>query len=445
MNKIRDIFFLGIKLSFPFSDNREEAFLEYIEYIENEASFVPFIVFKAIYDYLNSGLINYSRNILNNKLNDIEQRLFIRFYRNINYIFNYFKENKIIINKNDINILINFFIDEISFWDIKVLKLKIEEIPLSGEIFSLVELFNVSELTYKETKEYFDNWENAIIYRNFLKELSLEYSLNRKTLSLISKKLIFSIEKFLNIVGDIESYNFHLRKILGRIIKKHSNYKYPTGGYSEISKGNDEPDKVLSSELIYLDENMKGIDLFIVKYIENDLLFMIRDDNEFYGSVISFIFDLSYVKLFLKDKGEFIPEYYLILVFIISIVRIVRKEISDIRTYFLLKNVPKSINEIVRYFIPEGIDYEKAASGKKIPTGVKIYTVFNGDFKKDVESHIKIKVGIDIDMFNIEKNKIRLFDKRDVGKTLKKSGDIIRAQIKNNYIRAINLYLKGLE
>ncbi len=444
MNKEKDIFLLGIKLALPLQDELENSILSYLDYIEKEAHFLPFVVYKLVFDYFNSGFLSYNKEIYENIFNKIEQKIFLIFYRSIDYLFESIEGDGLDKKPENFISIVNFINKEIAFEEINLLRLNFHEIPPPSELLKTSESFLPNKEVILTMEKYFGKWEELFFSKSFIDNLIIKYSVENEKLKETSKELIFAIRKFMKIIEEIYSYNFRLRKILGEVIVNHSNYRYPIGGYSEIARGIDEPDKLLYSELAYLDEDIGGIDLFTIKFIDRDLLFLVRDDNEFYGAGISFIFDLQYLRLFLKDKGEFIPEYFLILVFIISIVKIVQKEISDIRTYFLLKNVPKTIEEIVYYFIPNGINYEKAVKERKIPPGIKIYTVFNGEKDRDIRADVSMRVDIDVDNINIGNSGIRLFDKREVGKTLERSGDIIRTQIKNNYISSLIKFFREL-
>ncbi len=444
MEKERELFYLGVKLSLPLNEEQSEAFLWYIEFIETEAAFVPFVVFKLVYDYNKNEFLTYDKEIFENILSEDEKKIFMVYFKSIKYLFDSSDEFSPEFSKETILSLIDFINREISFLDINMFKLNLKDIPPPPDVFINAEAVFLDERTKILMGKYFRKWEELLFSKSFLEEIIIKYRLSKEKLKETSKELIFAILKFLNIINDIYSYNFRLRKIFGKIIVNHSNYKYPIGGYSEISRGQEEPDKLLFSELAYLDENVGGIDLFTIKYVERDLLFLVKDDNEFYGAGISFIFDLHYIKLFLKDRGEYIPEYFLILVFIISVVKIVEREIYDIRTFFVLKNVPPSIKDVVYYFIPSAIDYDSAIKEGKMPEGIRIYTVFNGKVSKEVEANLYMRVDIDIDTVNIFNKKVRLFDKREIGKTLKNSREIIRSQIKSNYISSLLRYFEEL-
>jgi hypothetical protein len=62
---------------------------------------------------------------------------------------------------------------------------------------------------------------------------------------------------------------------------------------------------LVTSELIYMDEDPEHVDLFDMRYVEGELLYYTRDESVFIRSrrVVTFVFDADLVRARFKDQG----------------------------------------------------------------------------------------------------------------------------------------------
>jgi len=417
-------FFLGMKLALPFEDYFEEYIPDYYEFMQNSLYFLPYNLYLSMIIILKDKRLHFSKEITDKNLSVLEYAVFQKSTKLIEYFFDNIR-TKPGVSKTKIEDLLYSVFGRYE-QNVDILALKDDYSIFAGDLGLKVSIMFISADITNDYSSYLKHYEESDI-------------------PAISKELTFALFRFIDLIGDIEPYNFKLRETISDIFINNASYKYPIGGYSEITSERDEPERLLYSELIYMGEDIGKTDLFTIKYLENDLLYLKRDENSFYGSAISFIFDLSNVRLFIKDRKEFIPEYLLILIFIKSVIKVITTEISEMRTYFILKGVPANIQGVVRYFLPEGIDIENPDCPDDIKKGISIYTVFNGKIKSDIKYDIKKSISIDRDKFKVGKTKIRLFDKRKVVAKLKDDRDGLRNQIQDNYVNALKGYFKFLK
>jgi len=435
--------YLGFKLALPFEDYFDEFIPEYYSFLHNSLFFVPYNLFLSVSILLNEDRLLYSKEVVKKHFTRLENAVFKKSVSIIEYLFDNLKIKKIKKKVKPEDIL-NIVFSEHEL-QVDIISLKEDYAILAGDIESMVRGIVISTDITNNYGLYLKYYEEEFLLQKYFKELNLKLEIQKSDIPTTSKELIFALFKFIELIGDIKSYNFKLKETIKDIILSRASNKYPIGGYSEISSEKDEPERLLYSELIYMGEEIGKADLFSIKYLENDLLYLKRDNNSFHGSIISFIFDLTNVRLFIKDKNEFIPEYLLIFIFIKSVIRIVNSEISEMRTYFILKGVPENIQSVVRYFLPEGVRIEESECPDDIKQGISIYTVFNGKIKNDIKYDIKKSIIIDEDKFGVGKTMIRLFDKRSAISKLRNDKYGLRIQIQENYVEAIKNYFKFLK
>jgi hypothetical protein len=80
--------------------------------------------------------------------------------------------------------------------------------------------------------------------------------------------------------------------------------RYPIGGFSSIATFGS-LENLVTSELIYMDENSDDVDLFDMRYVEGELLYYTRDESVFIRSrrVVTFVFEPELVRARFKDQG----------------------------------------------------------------------------------------------------------------------------------------------
>lgn len=80
--------------------------------------------------------------------------------------------------------------------------------------------------------------------------------------------------------------------------------RYPIGGFSSISTSGS-MENLVTSELIYMDEDKDQVDLFDMRYVEGELLYYTRDESVFIRSrrAVTFIFEPELIRARFKDQG----------------------------------------------------------------------------------------------------------------------------------------------
>ncbi|MBP7867198.1 MAG: hypothetical protein KA419_14775 [Acidobacteria bacterium] len=313
------------------------------------------------------------------------------------------------------------------FLDASVLRAAAAQAPGPGEVAAMADYLNVLE---------------SLVYdRRFLARLRERARIRVLELPDTARELLLALQRFRWLRDRVDRENFRLRTVLGSFFRRHSASRYPTGGYSEITPEPGEPEHMLKTELIYMGEELGKADLFCVKYAENDILFLKRDDSSFYNCALAYVFDFSHLRLFLKDPGEMIPEYFYIALFVRNVISAVSNELPEIRTWFMVRNAPEAVREVLREYVPEGRPYDPLEIARS--KSVTVYVVFNGEPAEEVRANLRLRVDIDRDTFRLNSLEIPFFRKEEFRDDGPVNRDAFRHQFGDAFCRALGAFLRA--
>jgi len=431
-----ELYRFSLKLAAPVTEGLGEHFGRYVADAQEMLVFVPFHLYHFIAAGLERGVVGYSREAVDRLLSDEEKPLLAMSIRSAESIATGVRANcNDAADPGQRMALFSSAFDSLSgLLDVQVLK---EDFRcFSPGIVEESQQTVCSDEVREWWLRYLREFEELAYNRTFLTALNTRLTLTKGGLSDTSKEILSALRRYDWVLERVRERNFRLRDLLGNVFRTHSIYRYPVGGYSEITPERDELDRVLFTELIYMDEEIGKADLFTIKYCERDLLFLRRDDNNFFGCSLTFIFDFSHLRIFIKDPGERFPEYFLILLFARSVIRVVLDELPEIRTYFIVKDAPPAIVGVLREYIPESRLYseQEAAESKS----VTVYTVFNGAPDEDARAQVRCRIDVDRDVFRMGSVEIGIIGERSARGGAKATA--LRDQVADAYIRMVRAF-----
>ena len=432
-----------IRLSLPVKQNLEDSLADYGRHIADHLVFIPFHFFHLIRLSLKGGSLSYPATEAETILTKEEAKLLARAVRAVEVSTGYLRrlaESAGETGPMAPELILPLLFDTLPC-PVNILDIKEAALYMDVGVFSEAAAVRPSAEVVDACVKYTDAVEASFYDHTYLRGVQERACIRALPIVETSKEVLLTLQRFRWLNELVSRQNFHLRITLGELFRTHSDSSYPTGGYSEITPERGDIERMLHTELIYMGEELGKADLFCMKYLENDLLYLKRDDSFFYGSTLVYIFDFSHVRMFIKDPGEMIPEYLYIILFTRSVITAIIRELPDIRTYFMVRNAPPPIREALGVFIPEGRLYDPTEVGRS--RSFLTYVVYNGESSVDVKTHLDYRIDIDQDTFRMGPAEIDLFQKEDFRGVGRVSSEAFRRQFGAAVLRCLSMFFQA--